>query len=55
MSIMRLVDRWVKGTVLVAAALAAVAFHHNHVTQPCAATQVGAGGMCVTVQHGGAA
>lgn len=54
MSIMRLVDRWVKGTVLAAAALAAFAVHHNHVTQPCGSHQVGAAGMCVTVQWGAA-
>lgn len=47
------IDRWVKGTVLVAAALAVMAFGHNHTTQPCHADQLGAGGMCVTVQTGG--
>jgi hypothetical protein len=54
MTIMRRIDRWVKGTVLVAAALTAFAVHHNHTTKPCGGHQVGAGGMCVTVQYGGA-
>lgn len=52
---MAFVNRLVKRTVLVCAALAAMAFYANHTTQPCDATQVGAGGMCVTVQIGGAA
>ncbi|MEU8327136.1 hypothetical protein [Micromonospora sp. NPDC048839] len=42
-------DRLVARTVLVCAALAGLAFAHNHTTQPCTADQVGAGGMCVTV------
>jgi hypothetical protein len=52
---MRVINRLVYGTVLIAAALAAFAVHHNHVTYPCGAHQVGAAGMCVTTQYGGAA
>ncbi|MEU4570750.1 hypothetical protein [Micromonospora sp. NPDC023956] len=54
MSIMRAINRLVYGTVLAAAALAAVAVHHNHVTYPCGGHQVGAAGMCVTTQWGAA-
>ena len=49
----RRIDRLVARTVLVCAALAAFAFMHNHVTQPCTGAQVGAGGMCVSVPAGG--
>jgi hypothetical protein len=56
MTIMRLIDRWVKGTVLVAAVLAGLAAHHNHTTKPCGPAEVGGLGMCATVPHiGGAA
>lgn len=50
---MAFVDRLVKRTVLVCAALAAMAFMANHHDQPCTGGQVGAGGMCVTAQIGG--
>ncbi|MEW2474591.1 hypothetical protein AB0875_12450 [Micromonospora gifhornensis] len=52
---MAFVDKLVKRTVLVCAALAGLAFMHNHINEPCTSAQVGAGGMCVTVQIGGAA
>lgn len=55
MSIMKVINRAVYSVVVVAAALTAFAVHHNHVTQPCGGHQVGGAGMCVTVQHGGAA
>ncbi|MEU7679755.1 hypothetical protein AB0C42_33635 [Micromonospora taraxaci] len=44
-----MVDRLVARTVLVCAALAVLAFAHNHTTQPCRGAEVGAGGMCVAV------
>ncbi|MEU5549184.1 hypothetical protein ABZ738_05395 [Micromonospora sp. NPDC047793] len=50
-----MIDRLVKRTVLVAACLAAMAFYANHTTQPCTGHQVGAAGMCVSTQIGGAA
>lgn len=52
---MAFVDKLVKRTVLVCAALAAMAFMVNHQQQPCDAHQFGAGGMCVTAPIGGAA
>ncbi|WP_328339576.1 hypothetical protein [Micromonospora sp. NBC_00421] len=42
------INRLVHRTVAVCAVLAALAFHHNHVTQPCGA-ELGAGGMCVSI------
>lgn len=48
MHIMRRIDRWVKGTVLICAALTAFAVHHNHATQPCG-NQIGAAGMCAPI------
>lgn len=47
------VDRLVKRTVLVCAALAVCAFMANHHSHPCTDHQRGAGGMCVTVSAGG--
>lgn len=47
-----MIDRLVKRTVLVCAALAAMAFMSNHQAHPCTDHQVGAGGMCVTTQIG---
>ena len=49
------VNRWVARTVLVCAALAGLAAYHNHVTQPCTATEVGAVGMCVSTTWAGGA
>lgn len=49
-----MIQRAVVRTVLVCAALAGLAAMHNHVTQPCQPTEVGAAGMCVTTQIGGA-
>ncbi|MEU4772986.1 hypothetical protein [Micromonospora sp. NPDC023644] len=50
---MAFVDKLVKRTVLVCAALAAMAFMSNHQSEPCTGQQVGAGGMCVSTQVGG--
>lgn len=51
----RRINRLVYRTIAVCAVLAGLAFHHNHTTHPCGPTQVGAGGMCVTVTAGGVA
>lgn len=48
---MAAIDRFVKRTVLLCAVAAAFAVGYNHTTQPC---EIGAAGMCVTVQAGGA-
>lgn len=50
-----MIDRLVKRVVLVAAAMAVCAFYANHTTHPCAADQVGAGGMCVSTNWAGGA
>lgn len=47
------INRLVYRTVFVCGVLAALAFAHNHVTQPCRAGQIGAGGMCVPAPTGG--
>lgn len=48
------VPRWISRTLLVAAALAGMAFMSNHQQHPCVGHEVGAGGMCVSTQIGGA-
>ncbi|MGN9802086.1 hypothetical protein [Micromonospora sp. L32] len=47
------VPRWISRSLLVAAAMAAMAFGVNHTEQPCTGHQVGAAGMCVSTQVGG--
>jgi len=43
------INRLVYRVVGVCAVLAALAFHHNHTTQPCSPAEVGAAGMCVSI------
>ncbi|MDZ5443778.1 hypothetical protein U2F26_13700 [Micromonospora sp. 4G57] len=49
------VDRLVKRTVLLCAALAGLAFMANHHDHPCTGASVGAGGMCVSTSWAGGA
>ncbi|GLY21714.1 hypothetical protein [Micromonospora sp. NBRC 101691] len=49
------VPRWIARTLLIGAALAGLALGQNHTDYPCGTHQVGAAGMCVTTQYGGAA
>lgn len=50
----RIVNRLVARTVLVCAALAALAAMQNHHDNPCTGNQVGAVGMCVSTTWAGA-
>ena len=43
------INRLVYRTVGICAVLAGLAFHHNHTTLPCSPTEVGAGGLCVSI------
>lgn len=44
-----MIPRILTRTLLVCAAMTVLAFMSNHREHPCTDTQVGAGGMCVTV------
>jgi len=48
------VPRWISRPLLVGAAFMAFAIGVNHHDNPCTDAQVGAAGMCVAVQAGGA-
>lgn len=50
-----MIQKFIVRTVLVCAAFVPIAVGINHTENPCTGQQVGAGGMCVTVQIGGAA
>ncbi|MFV2102796.1 hypothetical protein [Micromonospora sp. LOL_024] len=49
------INRLVARTVLVCAALAALAAMQNHHNEPCTGEQVGAAGMCVSTTWAGGA